>query len=147
MKSLASIDHGVCNQALIETRQLTVVCASERQEITIRDAGGIQKSRRIHILLIKQRYLIGPKCMARQFSQGSQNLGYGRRRTGRIRVSGMADDSQYSVFGQRAGGPGMLSFGSKPLVCPVVLNVRGIDQGNQYIDIQQKSCQGNSSRS
>src|SRR5205823_7140676 len=67
--------------------------------------------------------------------------------TRRVWVSRMADNTQHAIFGKRTGSPGLLPFCCKPFMRPMVLNVGGIDQGNQHIDIKQKSAHGSSSRS
>src|SRR5437016_13737292 len=59
----------------------------------------------------------------------------------------MADNTQHAIFGKRTGSPGLLPFCCKPFMRPMVLNLGGIDQGNQHIDIKQKSAHGSSSRS
>src|SRR5579872_713520 len=59
----------------------------------------------------------------------------------------MAHYAQHAVFGKRTSRPSFLTFRLKPLVRPVMLNVSRVDQSDQYVDIQKKPAQGNSSRS
>jgi hypothetical protein len=59
----------------------------------------------------------------------------------------MTNNPQYAVFRKWTGGPGLLAGGSKPGVGSVVLNVRGIDQRNENVNIKQKPSHGSSSRS
>ena len=69
MECPRSIHHSVSNQTSIKTGQLAVVRSSERQEVAIRDVCGIQKTRFVRMLPLKQRHIVRPKCMAGQLSQ------------------------------------------------------------------------------
>jgi hypothetical protein len=67
MERPSSINHSISNQTFDKTEQLAVVCASKREEITARDVSGIEKARWVHMLPLKQRYNVWPKCMSAQF--------------------------------------------------------------------------------
>lgn len=69
MECPSSVNHSIGNHALIKTGQLAIVCASKREEITIRDVSGIQKTRCVHMLSLEQRYVIWPKCVAWQLAK------------------------------------------------------------------------------
>jgi hypothetical protein len=71
-----------------------------------------------------------------------------RRRTAgpARRVFRMADDSDNAVLGQRARGPGFLDELLEPTVRGVMSNMRGINKGNDDVDVEEE-CQGDSSRS
>ena len=89
MQCMRSLDYCISHQPTIEWGQLAIVRASQRQQITVGDVGGIQETRGIHVGLVEEGNIVGPKGMARQLDELSQQAGYCRWRTGRVWIAGV----------------------------------------------------------
>ena len=72
MERLCSVDNGVRNQALVEGRELSTVCAGECQEIAVCHLSGIQKTTAVHTFGVKERDVVRPKFVAGQCTQCCQ---------------------------------------------------------------------------
>ena len=141
------MDHRVCDQTLVERRQLSAARDGECEQITVSHLRGIEKTTSIKALLIKKGDLVRPEFMAGQSPQGCQQLCNCSGSARRVRVSGITYDAQETILCERAGCPGLLAARCEPFVCAVMLNVRGIDERDQNIDVEEKPRHGNSSRS
>lgn len=99
MEGLCSMDHRVCDQTLVERRQLSAARDGECEQIAVSHPRGIEKAASIHALLIKQGHLVRPEFMAGQSAQGYQQLGNCGGSARRVRVSGMTSirKRQFSV--------------------------------------------------
>src|SRR5680860_946492 len=64
-----------------------------------------------------------------------------------IGVVRMTHNSHNSVFGYRDSNPVLTTVGEKPLVGPLMMDVRRIDQGNECVDIKEAGRHDDSSRS
>ena len=60
------MDHGVCNQPLIECCQLAFVGASQREQVSVSDLGGVQKACWVYMLSVEQRQIVGPEGVTGQ---------------------------------------------------------------------------------
>jgi hypothetical protein len=147
MESLWPVDHCVGYQARVEGRQLASPFECKCEQVTIRDLRGVEEPTAIHTACIQQRNIGRPEFVTGQGSQRYEQPGNGCRSACGVRISGMANDAQQAIFGERAGRPGLFPVRRKPFVRAVVLNVRWIDQRDQHIDVEKEAGQGNSSRS
>lgn len=78
---------------------------------------------------------------AHLLEQGTKNGGWSRR----LRIGGLADDPEKSIFGQRAGRPRAGGLLMKPRLCTMVMDMNGIAQSDQNVDIQKvHRCEGKS---
>ena len=69
MKSLSPIDHSVGDQPLIESGQLAFMHASKRQQVTVSDSGGVQKTCLVYMLPVEQRQIVGPEGVTGQLPE------------------------------------------------------------------------------
>jgi anti-sigma B factor antagonist len=146
MKRVRSVHNRISNQALVEGGKLSTMCPGERQQIAVRHLRGIQNPAAVYPPWIKERNVIGPKIVAGQSAQRCQEFCNRGRCARGIRIAGVPDDSQDTVFRERAGSPGFPPRDRKPLVGPVVLNMSWVDQRDEDIDIEQEPFQRSSSR-
>lgn len=145
VKRSRTIGHRLRGYALIERCKLSFMRLRQSQQITIGNVSRVEKARRIYILAVQQRNIVRPEGMSRQFAKRSQQISHNCGRTRRIRIAGMTDNTQNSIFRQRACRPGAMPFGGKPGMCSIVLDVRWVNQSDQYIHVQQKPAHGSSS--
>lgn len=80
---------------------------------------------------------IGPKTMTFDPGQLRQYVPDPRYRKTRNRVPGLTEDTQTSVFRNRAGSPSVLPIVPEPRMRGSVKFVRGVHEGDQDVDIQQ----------
>ena len=85
--------------------------------------------------------------MAGKSSKLCHDSGHCRRRSRRMGIARVPHNAQHTAFRQRTRGPAPSTGGVIPCMRAVMLNVRGIDQGYQHIDIEQVTAQGSSSAS
>lgn len=64
MKRLRSASDGIRDQVSIEGGQLSSVCASQCQEVTVCHVSGIKQATADHMFCIKHRDVVGPGLMA-----------------------------------------------------------------------------------
>lgn len=102
----------------------------KREKVTIGDVSGVQQPPGVRLRRIQQRNIVRPESMPWQFSKRSQHPGHNRGRAGRIRISRMADNAEYAIFRQRAGGPGLMPFRREPGMRAIVLHMDRINQSN-----------------
>src|SRR5215469_7732455 len=69
VKRLTSIDHSVGNQPLIESGQLAFMGASQGEQVTVRDLGGVQKTCRVYMLPVEQRQVVRPEGVTGQLPE------------------------------------------------------------------------------
>src|ERR1700677_1147007 len=105
MEGLYSMDRRVCDQTLVERRQLSAARDGECEQIAVSHPRGIEKAASIHALLIKQGHLVRPEFVAGQSAQGCQQLGNCGGSVRRVLVSGMTYDTEKTVLCERAGCP------------------------------------------
>ncbi|HYN63991.1 MAG TPA: hypothetical protein VES36_05250 [Candidatus Limnocylindrales bacterium] len=99
-----------------------------------------QQARGVDAFAVHQADVVGPEHVAWQFAQADQNARDGGWRAGGVGVARVAHDAQQAHFGERAGGPALLALARKPVVRRVVLHMRGVDQRDQHIDVEQVAC-------
>src|SRR3984957_4313505 len=95
---------------------------------------------------VQQRDAIRPELMSGMSQEGGHQCRNGGRCSRRIGVPGMSHDPQHPVFCVWASRPGFLAGLGKPSMCLVMQDMRGVDQGDQHIYVQQEPYHGNSSR-
>ena len=69
VECLSPTDHSIGDQPLIESGQLAFVGASKREQVTVSDLGGVQKTRWVHMLSVEQRQIVGPEGVTGQFPE------------------------------------------------------------------------------
>src|SRR3989338_11218578 len=58
----------------------------------------------------------------------------------------MPNDAHHAILGQRAGGPRLFPMFREPVMRRVVLDMRGVNQRDEHVYVEQESHPGNSSR-
>ena len=106
----------------------------------------MEKAGRVHDGTIHQAQIVVPEDMSGKGTKGRQDLGYNSGGSRRIEIGRTAHDAQHGVFGERTSCPLFPARGMKPAMRRIMVNVEPIDQGNQYVHIEQER-HGNSSRS
>ena len=112
--------------------------AGQRQEIGVGYLPGIEQARPVDDPLIEERRIVRPKLVAGKHMQNSHQLGNHRRRSRRVWIPLVADNAEHPVFSQWACGPRALSGCGEPVMRPVVLDVRWIDERDKNIHVEQK---------
>jgi len=107
----------------------------------------VEKASPVDPFRVKHGDIVRPESMSRQFPEGCQQLRHGRRRTGTIGISRMPDNTQDSVFRQRAGCPRLMPLCREPGVRAIVQHMSGVDQSDQDVHVEKKPRHGSSSRS
>ncbi len=132
--------HSTDRNALIERHQSSLVFDGQSQKVQIS-----QLPRAVNVRMLKQQRvqeadLSGPKCMvccAGRVLQHANQHGQGLRAA----VAGLAHDAKATVLSQCAGGPAILYVVFKPLGRTHMVNMISIMQGNQHIDVKQRTHQ------
>ncbi len=83
--------------------------------------------------------------MAAKSQEHGKHVRHGRGRSRRVWIARMTHYPKHAVFGERTGRPRFSAFGCKPIVRPIMLHVRRVNQSNENIHIQQIPSQDNSS--
>src|SRR5580704_1852922 len=94
---------------------------------------------------IKKRDVVSPELMAAESAQDLNQLRDRSWRSRGVRVASMSDNTNDSILCQRASSPGPFALRREPVVSIVMLHVGGVDEGDQYIDVEQKPGHGSSS--
>ena len=105
------------------------------QEVDISDLTGGEKHAGFE--QIPDADILVPELMFPGLAEPSQN---GQDRldiTRPVGVLGMAGNPDEPVFGQRAGSPGFFSPLGEPLVGGFMMDVQGVTEGQQDVDIQE----------
>lgn len=93
MKRPLSVDDGIRNQALIESGQLSTVCAGKRQEVAVRYLRGIQKATADYPFRVEESDVVGPVVVAGQCTEGCQYLRNRCWCARRVRITRMPNNS------------------------------------------------------
>jgi len=104
------------------------------QEVDIGDLTGSEKH--VGSEQIPDTEIFIPELMFPGLAEPSQN---GQDRldiTWPVGILGMAGNPDKPVFSQRAGSPGFFSLFGKPLMSRFVMNMQGVTEGQQDVDIQ-----------
>lgn len=87
---------------------------------------------------VKQRDVIGPELVTGQFELHAQDGNCFGYRDG-PRVTATGNDSQEAVLRQRTTRPSLPTFRNPPRTGTLMMNVGGIEQGDEDIDIEQRA--------
>src|SRR3546814_17255156 len=110
----------------------------EGQQIAVRylsrrsDLCGIDRA------VAEEADVIGPEAMALEQTELADDLRGLGRRAGRVRIARMADDANNPVLRDRTAGPVLAAFPLEPEICGIVTAMRGIDQRDQNIHVEQE---------
>ena len=147
MQGFSSVADRVGDKLPVKGCQLTAVAYGEGEKVAVRHLRGIEKARRMDVAAIEQADGVRPELVSWMSKKDFHQFGNGGWCSGRIWIAGMSNDSQHSVFGKGAGSPSLCTGAFKPFMCLVMLNMQRIDEGNEYVHVQQETCHCKSSRS
>jgi len=145
MKRFLTVDYGVSDQVTVERCQLAAVSNGQGQQITVSHLARVEQAATVHALAIQKGNVIRPELMPAERAQDREQLSRRCRSPWRIRIARMAHYAENAVLRQRTSSPGLPATLGEPVVRPVMLHMRRIDQCDQNIHIQQITRHGNSS--
>jgi hypothetical protein len=125
---------------LIQRHQSSLVFDSQGQEVQIRQLPRAVNVTMLKLLGIQEADFIRPKCMV-CCSRGVLQHTYQHRYGLRAAVTGLAHDAKTPILGQCTGGPTLFNIRLKPLGRTNMVNMIPVMQGDQHIDVKQRTHQ------
>ena len=125
---------------LIKRHQSSLVFDGQSQEVQIRQLPGAVNVTVLELLGIQEADLIRPEfmvCCSRGVLQHTYQHRYGLRAA----VTGLAHDAKTPILGQCTGGPTLFNIRLKPLGRTNMVNMIPVMQGDQHIDVKQRTHQ------
>jgi len=137
MDGLSPLVDCVRDQTAVKGGKFAAVGDCEGEQVAVGDLARSQQAVWVDSSLIKQADVVWPELVARIIDETGQQRGYDGRAAGRIGVTRIPDNANQSVFRKRARRPGLTAYRSKPGLRFLMMHIGGIDQGDQYIYVQQ----------
>ena len=137
MECLRTVDHGLGDQAAIERGELSTMGYGQCKQVGVGYLAGVEKTRGKDALGVEEGDIVWPELMAAESEQDRHQLGDGCGSSRRVGVAWVADNADNAIFSQGACGPCLPALSCEPIVRPVVLHVRRVDESNQDVDVQQ----------
>jgi len=138
---------GVGDEAAVQGGELAAVGACEGQKITVGYLMGTEEAGGIKFLAVEDADVVRPKEMAREGEEFREDYGNGGGIAGGIGIALVAQNAHHGILGERASGPQFAALGGEPTVGSQMMNMGGIDKGNQNVNVKQEGGHGKSSRS
>jgi hypothetical protein len=133
---IGAVRHGINNQALIKSGKLAIASDGQRQQIAVGDLSGVQQPNGVNPILIQKIDVGRPENMTRESAQVAQvGDNAGGSATG-VGIAGVAQDPRDCGLGKRTARKGVLTVFREPGVRPIVMDVVGVQERDEDVDVQ-----------